>query len=110
MDMEHIKALFFHPSLPSVVMCLTLLVTGVLLMQLSAPALCFKGYYTYLCQQISLKLFASIRGTHWCSHQYYQCHVDAHKGLLITERCTTYSAWQSTCLGAVCLSCHIFPF
>jgi len=71
MDVEHIKALFFHPSLPSVVMSVIVLVTGILLVPLSAPVLCFKDCYMYLCQQISLKLFTSIRGTHWCSHQYY---------------------------------------
>ena len=31
---------------------------------------CFGGYCTSLCPTISLKLFASIRGTGWCSHQY----------------------------------------
>jgi hypothetical protein len=77
--MEHIKALFFHTTL-QVVMSVMVLVTGVLLLRLSAPVLCFKVHYTDLCQLISLKLLASIRGTRWCSHQYYWCHVDTHKG------------------------------
>jgi len=43
-----------------------LLVTGTLLVQLSAPVLCFKGYYTYLCWY------------HWKYPCLWGPHADAH--------------------------------
>jgi hypothetical protein len=66
---ECIKVLFFHSSLPSIVMCVMILCYSNVL-HMTVDVLCFRGYYTSVCLLISLKLFAFVRGMHWCSHQY----------------------------------------
>jgi hypothetical protein len=65
------------------------LVTGIRLVRLSAPVLCFKGYYTDLFRQISLKLSGAHTGAHTSTIDAMWMHIK-FTAMLTIERCTTF--------------------
>jgi hypothetical protein len=110
---EHINVLFFHSSLPSIVMCVMVLrhsnvlhvsictcvvFQGLLYISVSADiaeTICFYQEHTLVLTPIRL----APHGT-----------MSKFTSVLTTERLSTYFAWHSTCLGPMCGLCWVHTF
>jgi len=97
MDMEHIKALFFHPS-PALCSheC-----NGPCHRNTPRATVCtYAMFQGLLYRSVSADITETVRGPHWCSHQYYWCHVNAHKVHLGVDN------WKAHYI--FCLAEHMF--
>jgi len=105
---EHIKVLFFHSSLPSIVMCVMILRYSNVLHTTIRTCVIFQGL-----------LYISVSADITETICFYQGHttvltpvqltphgtMSKFTAALTTERHSTYFTWHSTCLGPMCGLC-----